>query len=94
MWAMDVATPASEWPDVEGASLIGTLRKMWVDDTPWKLAIVLLKITVRKVEVGAELPAAVESCMLGFVHLLPGLVRCCAMSHLMLHTATQPTSGP
>lgn len=63
------------WLDTEGASLIGTLRKVWNEEEPRLRGMLLISLLHRAQTPGiADPAAALESCALGVAHLLPALV--------------------
>ena len=67
------------WLDAEGASLIGTMRKLWSSEAPslWLNTLLLLFERVRD----GEDPAVAESLALGIAHLLPPLLMCAISEH-------------
>lgn len=74
--ARAIAVRPLRWLDMEGASLIVTLRKAWGRGGPprgsWDVAA-LIMICVQAP--GAE-DSAIQSCALAIAHLLPALTRC------------------
>ena len=70
------STEPFKWLDNEGASLIGTLGKVWSDDAPPTPSQILSVLVLRAQQGGAGQAAAVESCALGFAHLLPVFIKC------------------
>ena len=73
MQAAKKATMQPRWPEAEGRSLIGTLRKAWGEEAPVVVTF-LVRILLdwrRAIEPGDT--AAEESIAMGVAHLLPVL---------------------
>ena len=71
--AAKTATLQRRWPDTEGRSLIGTLRKAWGGEAPFPVAAFVGFLLDWRREMEPEDTAAGESIAMGVAHLLPVL---------------------
>ena len=73
MHAARKATMQPRWPEAEGRSLIGTLRKAWGKDAPVALVFFVGFLLEWRREIEPGDTAAEESIAMGVAHLLPVL---------------------
>ena len=89
---MDLDSNGVQWLDEEGASLIGTLRKAWKDDVPFRVvdltSILIMRADTRDAspeELEKKPAGAMDSAGLAVAHLLPTVLRSVVPYHTGLN---------
>lgn len=80
------------WLEMEGASLIGTLCKVWGEDALFQLTYIVTTL-MEQAEQRPSVTAAAESFALGVAHLLPA-IRLLSAIHPYSPTPTRVTALP